>query len=860
MNTGLLSICKSYVVISFLSMISSIILIGCGPGSNGGSPSNGVLSVSYDGNNPISNIQVTNGSTQTIYVSLKNSTGVVGQLVNVSISDSSVANLSQSKCALSSSSKTSSTCAIIINGLKLGNTSINVSSNGYQSLTVPTVSQTEPVFGTFQVENSNGDFESGTVNVQYSATAKTINLKARIFGLSGVGGADSGVLNFAVDSTGGASLSPDGAQSCAEITTSSPNCLIPSWTVSGKASGAITFTGSVAGAITSLPGFIPSTEPNPTYPNITVLATEAAATSGEIVMSTQSGNIVPIGMRAPVFVNWINSSEAGTASLTLTSSNPNVIKFYSFNESGIESTFNSVSCSLNTAVESELNCGFGVKQLASSGSSTIVATINSKTGSVPSTIAPLVLTVQAPETAIRSFTFKNNSTSQAIWVGITQGGANAFTSPMANGQSTNTTHDLSPGAVSQCGVSNPRAACPVGSTCRPGGANGGGDLFCFWDRLEPVNGYKIESNGGTTTVNISASSRDPNGIIWSGNFFARTLCSESGLCEVGSCGNGVGLACAPGTGASPGGVVTLGEFTFQTNGNPDYYDVSIINGVNFGLSFGPNQTANPASNANAYTCGVAGSLESMANWPTNTSGGLPAANWVIAPNSSSISPFNATATNQNSFYSWVGGSDSSLVCNSDSDCTGNLVCGYHLNSVYNSNSGINQGANSDYKRYCGNRVAWLTADTIAGFGSYASPNTTPAESIFNLNASWTNPVSGNPEIYVTNLQLCNINTFSSFQNPAPAGDAGNSLLACGGTLWNGTDSGANLTRPNAGFTLVTNNTNWGNNVLPTISWLKSACPTCYTYPFDDPTSTFTCTPKATAGNPANYGAVFSDLK
>lgn len=831
-----------------LFLISVVLVLSISSCSNGTiiNPSSGYLSVSYDGNQEIDNIQVTNGSTQIIYISLKDSTNVVGQIVHVNVSDSSVAHLSQNKCALSSGSRASSTCAIIINGLKLGNTSINVSSNGYQSATVPTVSQNEPVYGTFKVESSDGYFYSGLANIVYSATTKTINIKAGIFGSSGIESTNDGIPNFQI-TQGSSNLNPSTPNQCPNGVYSSTNpniytCSVPAWRVTTPNS-IIKFQGSIVGPLAAHG-----------YPNVDVIATQAAATPGEIVISTQSGNIVPIGMRAPVFVNWINSSEVGTASLTITASNPDVIKFYSFNESGIESTFNSVTCSLNTAVESELNCGFGVKQLASSGSSSIIATINSKTGSVPSTIAPLVLTVQAPETAIRSFTFKNNSTSQAIWVGITQGGANAFTSPMANGQSTNTTHDLSPGAVSQCGVSNPRAACPVGSTCRPGGANGGGDLFCFWDRLEPVNGYKIESNGGTTTVNISASSRDPNGIIWSGNFFARTRCSESGLCEVGSCGNGVGLACAPGTGAAPGGVVTLGEFTFQTNGNPDYYDVSIINGVNFGLSFGPNQTANPASNENAYTCGVAGSLESMAHWPTNTLGGLPAANWVIAPNSSSIYPFNGTATNQTSYYSWVDGSDSSPVCNSDSDCTGGLVCGYHLNSVYNGNSGINQGPGSNYNRYCGNRVAWLTADTIAGFGLSDLTNITPAESIFNLNASWTNPVSGNPEIYVTNLQLCNINTFSSFQNPAPAGDAGNSLLACGGTLW------SSLTRANNGFSLVTDNANWNNNVLPTISWLKSACPTCYTYPFDDPTSTFTCTPHASAGSPANYGAVFSDLK
>lgn len=846
---------------TYLTLLSFMIVFvvgGCSSGHNSSPSSNGSLSVSYDGNNPIGNIQVTNGSTQTIYISLKNSINVVGQIVNIGVSNPSIASLSQSKCALSSGSQVNTTCAVILNGLALGNTSINVSSNGYASVSVPTISQENPVFGVFEVESDNGEFSSGAVNVLYSATSKTINLKARIFGLSGVESADNGALNFAIENTSGATLTPNGAQACSGITTQNPNCSIPAWTVSGTASNLITFTGSVAGAISSLPGFIPNTLPNPTYPNITVSAKEAAATAGKIAISTQSGNIVPVGMRAPIFVNWLNASEQGAVSLRLTSSNPSVIKFYSYNESGIESTVDIVSCDLNNNTESELNCGFGVKQLANSGTSIISAQITSQSGVTLSQPESLILTVSQPEAAIRTMTFTNSSIIQPIWVGITQGGANAFTNPSSTGQSTNTTHDLSPGAVSMCGTSNPRAACPVGSTCRPGGANGGGSLFCFWDRLEPVGGYKIESHGGTTTFNISASSRDPNGIIWSGNFFARTKCNESGVCEVGSCGNGTGLACAPGTGAAPGGVVTLGEFTFQKNNNPDYYDVSIINGVNFGVSFGPNQTTNPASTSNAYTCGIAGSLESLANWPSNVSGGLPAANWIMNPDSSSY-PSGVTVTDYKANYRWVD-SGSKTICTSTSNCSGGEVCGYHLNSTYNEESGINQGANSNYQQYCGHHIAWLTADTIAGFGSYASPNTTPAASIFKLNENWTNPVSGGATIYVTNLQLCNINTFSSFQNPAPDGDAGNSILACGGTLWNGTDLGSNFTRPNNGFSLITDNSNWVGNILPTITWLKKACPTCYTYPFDDPTSTFTCTPSASAGNAANYGIKFSDLK
>lgn len=858
---------QSSKILIVAALTSNFILDGCSGGGsvNAGSnaaPQNGYLSASYDGNQEIRSIQVTNGSIQKVFISLKGSTGVIGQKVNIDLSNQNIATVSPKTCALSSGSNINSTCMVTINGNSLGNTSLIVSSSGYSGLTLPTTTQSSPVYGQFEVESSDGYYYSGEsaingVNASYPISTQQITINAGIFGSSGIESTNSAVLNFAIESTNGATLNPNASQACGSITTVNNTCTAtktnPIWSVSGTPSAPIQLKGTVAGAI--LAGIV-----NP-YSPITVFESAAAPNVGKIVVSTQSGNIVPFGMHAPVFVNWIKGEQTGQVTLTLTSSNPSAIQFYAYNESGIKNTFATTpTCTLNSPFESLMSCGYGVEAMSASGSSTITATIVSKSLNVP-TIESLVLTINAQEAPIRTLKFTNNSQTKPIWIGITQGGANAYTSPAQDGQSVTTTHDLTPGAVSWCGLNNPRAACPVGSTCRPGGANAGGVMFCYWDALVPVGGsYLMESNGGSVTVNISGSSSDPNGIIWSGNFFARTKCNESGVCEVGSCGNGTGLACAPGTGASPGGVVTLGELTFQKNNNPDYYDVSIINGVNFGLQFGPDQESNPASPLNAYTCGVAGSIQNQGSWPSST--GLPAATWLMKPESTSIYPFDGSVANPQIYYSWVDGDENSQKCSAES-CTGGLVCGYHLNSVYSSESGINQGTNSVYQQYCGHRIAWLTADSIAGFNKTESNG---ASSYFNLNQFWTNPVEsypttpsrGNNNIYVTNLQLCNMNTFSSYQNPAPAGSAGNSVLACGGVDWSNYN-GQDVTRINSGFTLVTPNPNWVSNVLPTIGWLKTACPTCYTYPFDDPTSTFTCTPAATAGNSAVYNATFGDL-
>jgi hypothetical protein len=36
------------------------------------------------------------------------------------------------------------------------------------------------------------------------------------------------------------------------------------------------------------------------------------------------------------------------------------------------------------------------------------------------------------------------------------------------------------------------------------------------------------------------------------------------------------------------------------------------------------------------------------------------------------------------------------------------------------------------------------------------------------------------------------------------------------------------------------NSQWIKEIMPVITYLKEACPSCYSFPYDDPTSTFTC--------------------
>ena len=50
--------------------------------------------------------------------------------------------------------------------------------------------------------------------------------------------------------------------------------------------------------------------------------------------------------------------------------------------------------------------------------------------------------------------------------------------------------------------------------------------------------------------------------------------------------------------------------------------------------------------------------------------------------------------------------------------------------------------------------------------------------------------------------------------------------------------------------------NWTNIAKPGLLWLKQACPSAYTYPYDDMSSTFTCRKMINNVNSVNYQVAF----
>lgn len=457
------------------------------------------------------------------------------------------------------------------------------------------------------------------------------------------------------------------------------------------------------------------------------------------------------------------------------------------------------SCTLSSDIPV---CALGIKSVAL-GTATITATASNYE------INTISATVSAASTKGRTFKFTNKAASD-LWVGITSGTSNSYISSSGIPSASNAT---------TCGLSNQMGACPTGSICGQGGANPDAktEWFCYWQQPEPSDGdYKINSaSHPSTSIFISDSSYDHiKDITWSGNFYGRQLCDSTGSCQIGSCGNkSTGFACALGAGGSPS-ILTLAEVTLQ-HVNNDYYDVSIINGSNVPISFEPTTDAQTAS---LYFCSVPGSYSAQ--------GTLKASSWDFATT--------VQETGKTPYYHYISGRASTPTCTSDSNCASGEVCGYNI-------SAVNNGTNSNYALTCGKHLSWLTADELWALNSDHASNKAP----FSFSSSYTTTVDSKTITYDM-LFGCPAPMVSGYDSSVPSTKAD---FACGCTNWDGIASPDGV--------CVNNNSKWETNVLGTLTWLKKACPTCYTYPYDDKSSTFQCRSSSTSGaNTVVYEVVF----
>lgn len=456
-----------------------------------------------------------------------------------------------------------------------------------------------------------------------------------------------------------------------------------------------------------------------------------------------------------------------------------------------------------------------------------------------------------PADSYRTITFKN-SCNQTIWFGTITGAAptkNVLTggSIDCSGASGDAGKQACTNAGGACyaRIDAPDAclsqSCTSDADCVTGASCYSSTNKCFWNNPSPSNQSFELTTGATNTVRIPEYESNGLGVVWSGAFGGRTGCTTgtctSALCTAGGenaegvCSLGVGFQ-QPATQAEPT-FITYATGTVPTL-YPDAYDVTTINGVNVPMSMYPTGASTPTVGNNPYTCGFAGynaAVPSSGGDSTNTIG---ASSWTVSTYAPNVA------------YRYVVPSSSSITrCTTDGDCSSGQYCGL---SYVSESIGSTAAPGSGYL-VCGAFAGWFTADQICGtnneFTTAIDKNGSTVEN-FQCNSS---PISGPGTM--TNLYQCNGDYANSCYS------AGAVSSCCGCANWNSDGTLVQVpTNTSYVAACVAQNSSWTGSfnsinqpqVYDTVLFLKRSCPSCYVYPFDDASSSFTCTNGTTTVN------------
>lgn len=480
---------------------------------------------------------------------------------------------------------------------------------------------------------------------------------------------------------------------------------------------------------------------------------------------------------------------------TTTANNVTVI-LNANNTPGFTETGNTCGSSLNAQDSCTLSGSYATA--ATSGSVSEGATLTSSVGNASVNTATIVDNSTGSE--VRKFTFINNCT-QAVSLGF-------------NG-----------GAIANSPVCHSTSECPYGSLCNPT------TTICYYANPTPTNGiYTLAANGGTNTASITDYQDLP--AVWSGGIAGRTGCSPTGSCQTADCGsNGENKACLISHGFS--NPATLAELTLERKIS-DTYDITAINGVNIGLSMGP--TNNVPASTQAYFCG--------------NPGGAVANNMQMGDCNWDLTSFLPTPASNGTTYVYVNDT-TSHACTTNTDCTGfaGTVCGMSFNST----------ANTITKK-CGIQLGFLNANQVCSFAhtnfNYPNNGLNPGDPYFNCDSQLTTPANLSPYSELSMYACKTPNAAASTLNSCYK-SYGHTVDDCCGCVDWWTVSGVNVPQSATQSCGGNMNSFWTGTVQATISWLKKACPTMYTYQYDDASSKFTCNNiVGSSQNTVNYTITF----
>eukprot|EP00931_Biecheleriopsis_adriatica_P056864 TRINITY_DN33729_c0_g1_i1.p1 TRINITY_DN33729_c0_g1~~TRINITY_DN33729_c0_g1_i1.p1 ORF type:complete len:1072 (+),score=165.04 TRINITY_DN33729_c0_g1_i1:69-3284(+) len=350
-------------------------------------------------------------------------------------------------------------------------------------------------------------------------------------------------------------------------------------------------------------------------------------------------------------------------------------------------------------------------------------------------------------------------------------------------------------------------SCPEGMTCNPH------TLQCFFDLDMPENGWTIPFNSSVVLWTPNAPITQGNGVMadWSGKLeFHANHSMDGGNIPSAICN---GLEHCP-TYQGVNGISTAVEFTFVPFG-PDYYDVSVINGMNVPIEMRPDEHFNRVSESasgstRGYNCGTAGALHqadsrlSPCSWHYK----LPVTGRDRTGKQVDLGPL----------LTQVDGGHG--PCTSNSDCTGKgHVCG----QVAKLSPGPTAGTwrpTTEVSMECGNKIGLWSVYQLCVWTGNTYTSSAPFEGLIDCPASHNMFACADSEPWTT----------SCYHSVSGA-------ECCGCANWTEV-LGKKV--PDGGAGCQGSSSEWLEKGLPYYTLLKDGCPTTYTYAFDDETSTFTC--------------------
>ncbi len=365
---------------------------------------------------------------------------------------------------------------------------------------------------------------------------------------------------------------------------------------------------------------------------------------------------------------------------------------------------------------------------------------------------------------------------------------------------------------------------------------------CFWDIPNFGNGTDLQP-GTKVTLQVpsiqfmcTSGEFEMSGVqtTWSGNLWGATGCMPGKPCETGLCFFGPNDSrngyCTSYQG--PTGPLTKAEFTFQNTG--DFYDISAQDGVNIPIEMRPNSPT-PAnmfgrSGVSAdYWCGNPGGISTPNSNLNNCS-------WYY--DLRSVYNYGDQSVN----LTLVAKNTTNMNCMRDSDCPDGEYCGVlqELNEFGGPGSQLFPGK-------CGQLIGIWTSEAIC---SWASGFTTSTEFPNTEPFRCMTATGQGPGKFGDLYRCASPYSVSGYTNTTESGQECNSLEICGCPEWIANRINAPSVSP-----CFCNNTEWLRSAFPWLQPMKKACPTSYTYSFDDQSSTFQCSNNPTS-NTMGYTITF----